>query len=106
MIQMHERVRTVTKAELDFSTAVFDMEAGGNIELSLVIEAVLACLHDHKTDDPLIGTIRDALAKVVKDHSLTLGETRGVVLSQAQSLNKYCIRYERHGNYEKKGGEA
>jgi len=99
-------MRIVSKADLDFRTAVLEMEKGGELELEVVIHAVLSCLLEEEPTDPLCKVINAALNDVTIKYALTTGEKRKIVLEQAQSLNKYVIRYERHGNFEKKGDEA
>lgn len=64
-------------------------------------------LHERRIPVAKAGlALNESLCKISEEYELTLGETLQLLLSEAQNCTKYIIRYERHGNYEKKGGEA
>jgi hypothetical protein len=76
-IRVHPRERIVSEARIELQEVVLDWQKK----------------HSTETDDPL--TLMEALSVINDVLSSTLGHAF-----------KYEIRYERHGNYDKPGGEA
>jgi hypothetical protein len=108
-MRVHPRTVLVQQADAEFgfrlSKEVNKIEPSVNLDEYIFIMAdTLANIGDL---DAILVTnevqkvIIDNLNKVSQEHELTISEKIGLLLGAMQRENKYFLRWERHGNYEK-----
>lgn len=50
--------------------------------------------------------LEETLAELAEDYELTVIEQQSILLNILGELNKFALRYERHGDYETPSGET
>lgn len=107
MVQVHERMFIEAQAEYPLVVALNEYEQTEEKTPDdmavLVSSAIARFLNGLQVADDKLDQL---ISRTQEEHGLTRGEVVRLLANRVANYGKYMVRYERHGDYDKKADEA
>lgn len=102
MPKVHPRLFHTQQAYGAILVSILKLECS---EANMVAAFTPAGVFSVEADPEVVTLLRKTFEEGCEKYALTPGERLMALGSILQDIAKYTIRYERHGNYETRGGE-